>query len=190
MDGILVTNEIIDYAKRYRKDYFMFKVDFSQAYDCVDWNYLRSILRKVGFGIRWMKWLEAWVFSSSMSVLENGSPTQDFMVSRELRQGDPLSPFLFALAAEGLTRIMNQAVLNGVFTRFSLGNNISFSLLQFADDTIIVGNASWCNLWTLKSILHGFKMMSGLSINMSKSKVYGVGIETPFLNATSKFLSC
>ncbi|XP_058723629.1 uncharacterized protein LOC131595320 [Vicia villosa] len=125
-----------------------------------------------------------------MSILANDSPTKDFVVSRGLRQGDPLSPFPFALAAEGLTAIMRQAVGLGLFREFSMGNNANYSLLQFADDTIIVGEASWANLWTLKSILHGFEMVSGLSINMAKSKVYGVGIEGQFLNAASHFLCC
>ncbi|XP_058766654.1 uncharacterized protein LOC131640260 [Vicia villosa] len=94
------------------------------------------------------------------------------------------------MAAEGLTRIMHRAVVNGLFKEFSLGNNVSFSLLQFTDDTIIVGEATWSNLWNLKYVLRGFKMSSGLSINMAKSKVYGVGLEDQFLRATSHFLCC
>src|SRR4051812_27768417 len=53
LDGILLTNEIIDYAKGEHRNCMLFKVDFAQAYDCVDWNYLRGILKKVRFGQRW-----------------------------------------------------------------------------------------------------------------------------------------
>lgn len=52
----------------------LFKVEFQQAYDCVDWIFPRKMLRKIGFGHKWMKWLEAGVFTSSMSILVNGNP--------------------------------------------------------------------------------------------------------------------
>lgn len=77
----------------------IFKVDFSQAYNCINWDYLREMLRKFGFG---SKWMETGVFSSTISVLINGSPMKDFLVGRGLGQGDSLSPFLFAIATEGL----------------------------------------------------------------------------------------
>lgn len=80
----------------------IFKVDFSQAYNCINWDYLREMLRKLGFGSKWMKWMETGVFSSTISVLINGSLTKDFLVGRGLGQGDSLSPFLFAIATERL----------------------------------------------------------------------------------------
>lgn len=110
-----MTNKIIDYAKRNGKECLLFKVDFSQAFDYVDWNYLQSILRKVGFGPRRLRRLEACVFSSSMSVLVNGIPTKDFEVLMGLHQGNPLSPFLFAIDVECLTIIMKHDVANGLF---------------------------------------------------------------------------
>lgn len=82
LDRVLVINKILYFAKRNKKECMVFKVDFSQAYDCFDWNYLRLMLRRMGFGDRWMKWIEVAVFTSSMSILVDGSPTADFQVSR------------------------------------------------------------------------------------------------------------
>jgi hypothetical protein len=65
---------------------------------------------KMGFAEGWLKWMRACVFDSLMSVLVNGSPTIDFKVGRGLRQGDPLSPFLFLIVAEGLAGMMRRAV--------------------------------------------------------------------------------
>ncbi|XP_058788489.1 uncharacterized protein LOC131662655 [Vicia villosa] len=108
---------------------------------------------------RWMGWMEAIVFTSSMSVLVNGSPTSKFQVIRGLRQGDPLSPFLFAIAAEGLAGLVREASSRGWYKGFRISNEVEYSLLQFADDTIMIGDGSTSNLWTLKAIFRGFEMV-------------------------------
>jgi hypothetical protein len=96
----------------------------------------------MGFAIGWRRWIRACIFQSSMSVLVNGSPTEDFTVWKGLRQGDPLSPFLFLIVAEGLTGLMCKAVDNKVFNGYKVGNNLLFHTLQFADDTIIMGEGN------------------------------------------------
>ncbi|MCI19944.1 LINE-1 reverse transcriptase like, partial [Trifolium medium] len=88
----------------------MMKVDFEKAYDTISWSYLEDMMRRMGFSDIWIKWMRACIFNSSMSILVNGSPTVDFKVGKGLRQGDPLSSFLFLIAAEGLTRMMHRAV--------------------------------------------------------------------------------
>ncbi|MCH89974.1 LINE-1 reverse transcriptase like, partial [Trifolium medium] len=121
----------------------MFKVDFESAYDTVNWNFLDYMMARMGFAEGWMRWIRACVFQSSMSVLVNGSPTEDFRVGKGLRQGDPLSPFLFLFVAEGLTGLMPKAVDSNLFHGYKVSNNILFHTLQFADDTIIVGEANF-----------------------------------------------
>ncbi|GKC80277.1 transposon TX1 [Tanacetum coccineum] len=75
-----------------------------------------------------------------MSILVNGSPTEEFRLGRGVRQGDPLSPFLFVLAAEGLNAIVNEAVDKGIFRGVRIGSNrVMVSHLQYADDTIFFG---------------------------------------------------
>ena len=65
-----------------------------------------------------------------------------------------------------------------------------FHSLQFADDTILVGEGNWDNLWTIKTILRSFEIVSGLKVNFYKSKLYGINIEDSFLRASSSFLHC
>jgi hypothetical protein len=125
-----------------------------------------------------------------MSVLVNGSPTDDFIVGKGLRQGDPLSPFLFLIVAEGLTGLMGKAVDNNVFHGYKVSNSILFHTLQFADDTIIMGEGNWDNLWTIKTVLRSFEIVSGLKVNFHKSKLYGMNLDNRFLGASSSFLHC
>lgn len=76
------------------------------------------------------------------------------------------------------------------FFGFRVNNDIQFEMLQFADDTIIIGEGSWANIWCIKYILRGFELISGLRVNFHKSKVYGIHASQYFLQAASTFLSC
>jgi hypothetical protein len=190
LDGVVVLNEIIDLAKRRKDECLLFKVDFERAYDTVNWRFLERMMVKMGFSECWLKWMRACIFTSSMSVLVNGSPSEDFNVGRGLHQGDPLSPFLFLIAVEGLAGLMRRAVDIGKFKGYQVSTNDHFELLQFADDTILMGEGSWSNLWTIETVLRSFELVSGLKINFVKSKLYGINVDASLLSAGSSFLSC
>jgi hypothetical protein len=190
LDGVVVLNEIIDLAKRRKDACMLFKVDFERAYDTVSWRFLEGMMSKMGFSKGWLRWMRACIFDSTMSVLINGSPTVDFKVARGLRQGDPLSPFLFLIVVEGLAGLMRRAVDIGKFKGYQVNSNIRFQMLQFADDTILMGEGTQANLWTIKTLLRSFELVSGLKINFVKSKLYGVNIDPIFLAAGATFLSC
>jgi hypothetical protein len=191
VDGVMVVNEIVDLAKKSGKSCCIFKVDFEKAYDSVDWSFLDYMLGMFGFGEVWRRWIRACVFCGSMSVLVNGSPTEEINIQRGLKQGDPLAPFLFILVAEGLGGLMRRAVELQRFTGFQVGSGgVMVSHLQYADDTLCIGEATEENLWVLKSILRGFEMVSGLKVNFWKSSFMGVNVSHEFLNLASTFLNC
>ncbi|XP_058774780.1 uncharacterized mitochondrial protein AtMg01250-like [Vicia villosa] len=125
-----------------------------------------------------------------MSVLVNRSPTKDFVVSRGLRQGDPLSPFLYVLVAEGLTGLVRQSIEIGEFGRFAIKRSCWVDILQFADDTLIVGEGTWKHVWEIKSILRAFELVLGLGINYHKNKLMWINSSIMFLETASLFLSC
>ncbi|XP_058733672.1 uncharacterized protein LOC131605316 [Vicia villosa] len=176
LDGVLVANEVIDLARKDGLGCLLFKVDFEKAYDNVSWDFLRFMLRKMGFGAKWLKWMEALIFESKMSVLVNGSPTAEFVVKKGLRQGHPLSPFLFVIVAEGLKGMVRKAVELGEYVGFNVRRKCSVELLQFADDTLLVGEGNWKQLWVIKAILRGFELVSGLGINYHKSNFLWGGV--------------
>ena len=109
LDGILIANEIVDGWRKFNRKGLVLKLDFEKAYDSVNWEFLFSMLSNFGFGNRWVKWLKTCVTSTKVSVLVNGSPTEEFCPQRGLRQGDPLSPFLFNIVAEGLNILFERA---------------------------------------------------------------------------------
>ncbi|GAU24262.1 hypothetical protein TSUD_48500 [Trifolium subterraneum] len=185
-------NELVDDAKRNSKDLLLFKVDFEKAYDYVDWDYLDEVMVKMNFPSQWRVWMKACVMTASASVLVNGSPTAEFCFERGLRQGDPLSPFLFLLAAEGLNVLMTALVRNGSFTPYEVGshNSVSVSHLQFADDTLLVGVKSWANVRALKAVLILFENISGLKVNFHKSMLFGVNVNNSWLHEAASVMRC
>lgn len=91
LDGAVVANDIINLVVRNKKECMLFKVDFEKAYDCVSWNFLRFMMKKMGFRSLWLKWMEACIFNSHILVLVNDSLTKDFKAGRGLRECDPLT---------------------------------------------------------------------------------------------------
>jgi hypothetical protein len=191
VDGVMVVNEVIDSAKRSGRACIILKVDFEKAYDSVDWGFLEYMLRRFGFGGKWIDWIKACVFAGNLSVLVNGSPTSEINIQRGLKQGDPLAPFLFLLVAEGFAGLMRSAVEKNYFKGFGVGDGgVVVSHLQYANDTICVGEATMENIWTLKAILCGFELSSGLKVNFWKSCLMGVNVPPSFLDLACNFLNC
>ena len=130
LHSALIANEVIEEAKRSNKSCLVFKVDYEKAYDSVSWDFLLYMLRRIGFSSKWVKWIEGCMKSASISVLVNGSPTAEFLPQRGLRQGDPLTPFLFNVVAEALNGLMRRAMEENLYKGFLVGsNNVSISIL-------------------------------------------------------------
>lgn len=129
LDGVLVANELLDYMKRKKQKGSIFKVDFEKAYDCINWNYLFSVMEQMGFGNKWIGWIRACISSASTSILVNGSPTQEIKFSRGIRQGDPLSPFLFLIVADGLNVAMKEVREMGAFKGVKVGEGERWCLI-------------------------------------------------------------
>ena len=127
----------------------------------------------------------------SYAVLVNGNAKGWVKASRGLRQGDPLSPFLFTLVADVLSRMLLRVEERNSLEGFRVSRNrIRVSHLQFADDTIFFSNTREEELQTLKSLLLVFRLIYGLKVNLDKSNIYGINLDQNHLSRLSKFLDC
>ncbi|GKU90755.1 hypothetical protein SLEP1_g4707 [Rubroshorea leprosula] len=191
VDSVLVLNEVVDEIKKKKQPAFVFKADFEKAYDCVDWAFLDWMMESFGFGTKWRGWIKECLSTARISVLVNGSPTKEFEVGKGLRQGDPLSPFLFLMVAEGLQGLVQRAVKEGMLHGIEIGKKgLSVSMLQFADDTVIMGRADAENIRTVKDILKWFELMSGLRINFSKSSIFCYNVSEKWLKGSAGMIHC
>ena len=121
----------------------------------------------------------------------NGSPKGFFQAQRGLRQGDLLSPFLFAIVAEVLSRMAVEAENQNLIRGFRVtGMTPPISHLQFADDTLIFCEANEDQIKNVKAILICFETVSGLKINFFKSKLIGIKVEESLISHLARILGC
>ncbi|XP_042939580.1 uncharacterized protein LOC122274622 [Carya illinoinensis] len=115
-DNIMVAYELLhtmQARQKEREGNMAIKLDMSRAYDRVEWGFLQTMLSKLGFSDKWRKLVMACVKSVFYSVVVNGTPGDIIWPTRGLRQGDPLSPYLFLLCVEGLSTLLKEAEARG-----------------------------------------------------------------------------
>jgi hypothetical protein len=179
LDSFLITNECLDSRIRSREPGLLCKLDMEKAYDHMNWKFLLYLLRRCGFEEKWYSWIEHCISSARFSVLINGSPSGFFDSSRGVRQGDPLSPFLFVMVTKAFSRMINASINRGLITGFSVGASesdwVSVSHLLFADDTLVFCGADLNQVRNIGALLVCFEAVSGLKVNLAKSALVPIG---------------
>lgn len=150
-----------------------FKIRYGKAYDRVEWDFLWTTLQAFGFNDTWIKWIKACVTTVSYSPAINNNSTSLIMPTRGLRQGDPLSPALFVICMEVLSR---KLLMHSQIKKDGIGIKITpyaptIPGLFFADDSLLFCKAKSLACSTLRDILTEFSSMSGQLINFQKSSI-------------------
>ncbi|GJX75386.1 hypothetical protein Tco_0313981 [Tanacetum coccineum] len=173
-DNILLTQEIMhNYHLDRGVPRCAFKVDIQKAYDTVDWDFLRKVLIGFGFHDRMVSWIMECVSTTSFSININGSLHGYFKGRRGLRQGDPLSPYIFTLVMEVLTLMLHRRVRESSnFTYHRYCSKLDLINLCFADDLFLFAHGDVNSAMVIKEALDEFKDASGLIPSMPKSTDY------------------
>jgi mannosylglycoprotein endo-beta-mannosidase len=176
----MIANKVV-HGIRSKKDHgFLLKVDFHKAFDSILWEHIDSTMGYMGFGTHWRKLIFECLSTSKLAILINDSPNREFSMERGLRQGDPLSPFLFDIAVQGLTILFNRASDSGYFKGLQTFPGHYITHLQYADDTLIFLSNDYSSLLHAKRILHWFEIISGLKVNFYKSSLIGINVDNEY----------
>lgn len=163
------------------------KIDIQTAYDTVEWDFLCQVLDKIGMCQTLIGWIRELLETTRISVIVNGQPGEFFGVSRGLKQGDALSPSLFALMEEVLSRNLTMLKDSRQVKPIISGNGYQCPLhLLFADDIIIFANGQIRGIRRILKILERYEKASGQVVNKEKTKLFLGGMSFSRKVAISK----
>ena len=163
--------DLIEHTNETNQPGLIFSIDFEKAFDTVSWDYLEKCLRYFNFGESFINWIKTIQKDAKSCVINNGWASEMFTLSRGVRQGCPLSPYLFLICSEILgIGVRNSKNIKGIQIQ-----NDPIKLIQFADDTQILLDGSQNSLQETISLLADFEGISGLKINYEKSEIVKLG---------------
>ncbi|XP_056692063.1 uncharacterized protein [Spinacia oleracea] len=181
-DNIILSHEVIEKINGHRRggSYLAsLKIDMSKAYDRVYWDFLLRILRAYGFPQHWINLIYQCISTVSYKVLINGHTSEQFKPKCGIRQGDPLSPFLFLFCMDILSRMLQLGNDLKQFKGISLTRGTpQMTHLFFADDALLFFLATKDSCSAVSKILHRFCRISGQQLNLQKS-FFKVSPNTP-----------
>jgi hypothetical protein len=176
LEGVVILHETIHELHRKKHKVLILKLDFEKAYDKVNWTFLQQVLRMKGFSGKWCQWIDSIVKGGSVCVKVNDEMGHYFQTKKGFRQGDPLSPILFNLIANMLTVLIERSkelsFFHGLVPHLV---DDGLSILQYADDTILLLDDDLEKAKNLKIVLSAFEKLSGLKINFHKSELFSFG---------------
>ncbi|KAK2652910.1 hypothetical protein Ddye_012766 [Dipteronia dyeriana] len=179
-DNILFVQELM---RNYHKDIgcprLSLKVDLMKAFDMVDRGFLFETLAAFHFPPKIITWIKACLTTPKFSISINGELAGFFSGKRGLRQGDPMSPYLFVIAMEVLSKILTKQIADSPSFKYHWKcDKIKLSHLCFADDLIMLCHGSYSTALVLKAALHEFSLLSGLLANQAKSNIFTSGLSS------------
>ena len=150
----------------------MVKIDLQKAFDSVEWVFVEQILKEFGFPWKFISWIMSCITTVSFRIAINGKPSELFEGRKGLRQGDPLSPLLFVLSIEYLSRCLSKLKELKEFKYHPKCARLNITHLCFADDLLLFARGDMDSLKALTGVLDKFAKVSGLKVNPQKCEIY------------------
>ncbi|KAG7541208.1 Reverse transcriptase zinc-binding domain [Arabidopsis thaliana x Arabidopsis arenosa] len=172
-ENVLLASELIkDYHKSNSPKSCMIKVDIRKAFDTVCWDFILKILEAQNFPPLFLAWVKECISSPRFSISINGELAGFFPGKKGIRQGDPISPYLFILVMEVLSKLLDAAASNGHFRLHPLCSSPRVTHLLFADDLLVFNDGARHSLSGIAEVMRQFKTLSGLDMNPTKSEIF------------------
>lgn len=174
-DNIIINHEVLRYMqmKHGATGFMAIKIDLAKAYDRVEWNVLSKVMACLGFATNFIHLVIECLTTARFSILLNGSPYGYFAAERGLRQGDPLSPVLFTIFSDILSRLLARAEDEGKLSGIKIARTSpKITHLMYADDVVIYGKATEHEAAAIHELLLQYTTWTGKELNWDKSSIH------------------
>lgn len=188
-ENFVATREVLQHIHSSGKAAIFLKLDFTNAFDSIEWDFLLKIMAIRGFPERWTRWIIMILQTASLRVLVNGGASDYFRHKIGLRQGDPLSPTLFNIASDVFQQMVmavNKTLQGGITSKIK----DSIIAYQYTDDTTIVASINISSIISLKIVIRLFASVSGLKVNFQKSHFVSLNVNEHDLPWVEVVLGC
>ena len=163
--------DIMNYTEKHNLPGMLVLIDFEKAFDSISWTFIYKTLEFFGFGKSFINWIKLFNTDIKAIIIQCGFLSKFINIERGCRQGDPIFPYLFIIAAQVLTiLILNNKKIKGIFC-----GSTEINLSQFADDTTLILDGISQSLQAALNVLEVFGSLSGLQVNTEKTQVVWVG---------------
>ncbi|XP_019241491.1 PREDICTED: uncharacterized protein LOC109221464 [Nicotiana attenuata] len=171
-DNVILAHELVkSYTRAHISPRCMIKIDLQKAYDSVEWIFLQQVMEEIGFPTGFIKWIMECIKTVSYSVLVNGEPTEPFEAAKGLRQGDPISLFLFAIVMEYLSRSLAELGKEAKFQYHPRCKKLGITHMSFADDLLLFARGD------LTSIVAMYQITANISSWTAKKPSYSSRVQ-------------
>ena len=170
-ENVRLIYDVLFESKKQNLPGLLLSIDFEKAFDTVSWKFIMKVLDYFNFGNSIKSWVGLFQKGSETCILQNGFMSNFFSLKRGCRQGDPISPYLFILCAEILGKMVRK---NKEIKGISI-NGKEYKLSQYADDTQLILDGTEKSLKAALNLLKQFYIMSGLKINVDKTRALWIG---------------
>jgi hypothetical protein len=185
-ENFVYAMELIQCCHKRKVPTLVVKLDFAKAFDTVSWEALDTVLQARGFQQVWRQWMGHILRSSRSAVLVNGCPGPWISCRRGLRQGDPISPYLFILVAD----VLQMLIKSDTDVRHPIVDTAGCPTLQYADDMLLLVRGELSDVQRLMTLLDQFAQATGLQINYAKSTVVPIYMDEETIQQCVSVLGC
>lgn len=177
-ENILLATDLVNgYNRQSVEPKSMLMVDLRKAFDSVRWDFVLAALTSLGIPSKFVQWISECISTASFTVAFNGTTGGNFTSTKGLRQGDPLSPYLFVLVMEVFSSLLQSRFDSGYIHYHPRASDLKLSHLMFADDVMIFFDGGSSSLHGVTEALDDFASWSGLRINPQKSQLFCAGVD-------------